>query len=175
MQTERRTRDWMTGRRRDDPVLVTTSPSTETVPNAGPEWELAPRGHLPGAPAQTSARRDAQLRRGLAVAIDSQISQRGLAQAGRVLGEDEVAHDRVELFAHVEAPAAADLAQLEAAARRRGARAVVDAVEVGHERLDELRCPIGGAADRGDQAMKTMWAVAGMLAVVLGGAGPAPY
>ena len=69
MQTERRTRDWMTGRRRDDPVLVTTSPSTGTAPDAGPEWELAPRGHLPGAPAETSARRDAQLRRGLA-AVD---------------------------------------------------------------------------------------------------------
>ncbi len=55
----------MTGRRRDDP-LFTVSPSTLTEPDGDPEWELAPRGHLPGAPAETSARRDAQLRRGLA-------------------------------------------------------------------------------------------------------------
>jgi exopolysaccharide biosynthesis polyprenyl glycosylphosphotransferase len=69
MQTERRTRQWVTGRRRGDPVLVTTLPPTGAGPDADPEWELAPHGHLPGAPAETSARRDAQLRRGLA-AVD---------------------------------------------------------------------------------------------------------
>jgi hypothetical protein len=50
-------------------MLVTTSPPTGAGPDADPEWELAPRGYLPGAPAETSARRDAQLRRGLA-AVD---------------------------------------------------------------------------------------------------------
>ena len=69
MQTEPRTRHWVTGRRRGDPVLVTTAPPTGPGPDADPEWEMAPRGHLPGAPAETSARRDAQLRRGLA-AVD---------------------------------------------------------------------------------------------------------
>ena len=67
MQTERQTREWVTGRRREDPVLVTTDPPTGAGADADPEWESAPRGHLPGAPAQTSARRDAKLRRGLAV------------------------------------------------------------------------------------------------------------
>jgi exopolysaccharide biosynthesis polyprenyl glycosylphosphotransferase len=69
MQTEWRTREWVTGRRREDPVLVTTGPATGAGSDADPEWESAPRGHLPGAPAQTSARRDAKLRRGLA-AVD---------------------------------------------------------------------------------------------------------
>jgi exopolysaccharide biosynthesis polyprenyl glycosylphosphotransferase len=69
MQSEQDTRHWVTGRRREDPVLVATSPPSGTGPDPDPEWELAPRGHLPGAPAETSARRDAQLRRGLA-AVD---------------------------------------------------------------------------------------------------------
>jgi hypothetical protein len=69
MQTERRTRDWVTGRRRDDPVLVTIDSPPDIGSDVDPEWELAPRAHLPGAPAETSARRDAQLRRGLA-AVD---------------------------------------------------------------------------------------------------------
>jgi exopolysaccharide biosynthesis polyprenyl glycosylphosphotransferase len=68
MQTEGRTRQWVTGRRRGDPLLVTTRPPG-AGPDADPEWEIAPRGHVPGAPAETSARRDAQLRRGLA-AVD---------------------------------------------------------------------------------------------------------
>ncbi len=50
-------------------MLVTTYPPLGADPDADPEWELAPRGRLKGAPAATSARRDAHLRRGLA-AVD---------------------------------------------------------------------------------------------------------
>jgi exopolysaccharide biosynthesis polyprenyl glycosylphosphotransferase len=51
-------------------VLVTIDPSLEAGPDADPAWEVASRGHLKGAPAATAARRDAQLRRGLA-AVDA--------------------------------------------------------------------------------------------------------
>jgi exopolysaccharide biosynthesis polyprenyl glycosylphosphotransferase len=50
-------------------VLVTTDPVLGAGLDADPRWEHVPRGHLKGAPAATSARRDAQLRRGLA-AVD---------------------------------------------------------------------------------------------------------
>jgi exopolysaccharide biosynthesis polyprenyl glycosylphosphotransferase len=100
MQTERRARDWVKGRRRDDPLLVTPGSLPETGPDADPKWELAPRGHLPGAPGATSARRDAQLRRGLA-AVDVLAAFASLLIVTRLINPGEA---RVQLGTILIAP-----------------------------------------------------------------------
>jgi exopolysaccharide biosynthesis polyprenyl glycosylphosphotransferase len=100
MQTARHTRHWVTGRRGDDPVLVTTDAPPGAGADADPKWEHAPRGHHRGAPAATAARRDAQLRRGLAT-VDVLSAFASLALVTRLI---DPGHARLQLATILIAP-----------------------------------------------------------------------